>query len=898
MMDRKMVGFVLVALVAIAQMAHAVANTWDADTGTAAAQDGSGTWTTGVSENNWWDGAANAVWSSATPDDAIIGAGSGAAGTITLGEDITVGNLRFNAPGSGAYVVEGGGYNLNFGIDDPVFWVATGVTATNRADSVSDTRDLDITGGGMIVLAGTNSFDSVDIADASTAFNGIAGVAGTTVTIPSGALLTTDGDTPGAFGAGVRLRDGATLNVDGTLISTSKMGGYASEHQYTININPGAVVTNMGNVLLGWNALGTLNINGGIMTVLGSIYHSDGTDGSAINLNGGTLEAKRIVTESGNGTFLVNFNGGTLRAISNTLLEDNQKKSYMPVLQVQNGGAVIDSNSSNIEASQAFLKSGSGGLTKQGSGTLTFSGGTFTGQTTVNAGTLNLSFNKRAAGAANGAVSNFYDRTSRLVLNGGNLTVTGRSAAAGRTRSFTVGTTSYTLCARDNDARDLVAGMTVSGTSIPAGTYITCIRSPDKFMMNNASTDATGGGKPLTFGAVSDTTSQTIDNIELQQSATISVDPGTGPGTTLLVGDITGSGSLTKAGAGTLTLAGANAYEGVTVVQGGTVRLARNNDLTVINNSFETHGTLGSGGGTYGFMPSGATWSFGGNAGIALPGSPFISSSAVIHGTCACFIQRNSYISTTIVVPVAGQCNFSFMAGKRPGYTASGINVEIDGAAKIMLAASVFSDAGATYTGSAVLSSGAHTLTFRGTYVVSTDTATWIDRVVITSFEGGASTGRLPEGTAVTVSAGAVLNLGGFSQVVAGLEGGGLVTNGTLTVNGTVAPGGAAMIGTLTLAATSTLNGTLRIDLATDGTCDRLTVPGNLTLSGLTLKIENPSQFRNGFTYVIATCAAGGLNGPFAATDLGPSDGIHVTYDNVAGEVRLEVKRGTVITLR
>jgi autotransporter-associated beta strand protein len=36
----------------------------------------------------------------------------------------------------------------------------------------------------------------------------------------------------------------------------------------------------------------------------------------------------------------------------------------------------------------------------------------------------------------------------------------------------------------------------------------------------------------------------------------------------LSVGDITGSGSLTKAGSGTLKLTGSNSYEGVTVVQG------------------------------------------------------------------------------------------------------------------------------------------------------------------------------------------------------------------------------------------------------------------------------------------------------------------------------------------
>jgi hypothetical protein len=83
-------------------------------------------------------------------------------------------------------------------------WVTVGVTATNRARQ----RERHARSGHHWrrddLLAGTNRFDSVDIADANTAYNGIAGVAGTTVAIPAEALLSTDGTTPGAFGAGVR----------------------------------------------------------------------------------------------------------------------------------------------------------------------------------------------------------------------------------------------------------------------------------------------------------------------------------------------------------------------------------------------------------------------------------------------------------------------------------------------------------------------------------------------------------------------------------------------------------------------------------------------------------------------------------------------------------------------
>src|SRR6188768_2885376 len=61
--------------------------TWDADTGTTGAQDGVGNWNTVA--NNWWDGGANVTWNNATPDSAIFGANSGAAGTVTVPSNTT-----------------------------------------------------------------------------------------------------------------------------------------------------------------------------------------------------------------------------------------------------------------------------------------------------------------------------------------------------------------------------------------------------------------------------------------------------------------------------------------------------------------------------------------------------------------------------------------------------------------------------------------------------------------------------------------------------------------------------------------------------------------------------------------------------------------------------------------
>ena len=80
-------------LVAISLGLQAGTVTWDADTGTAGAQDGAGIWS--ASSPNWWTGSGNAVWNNG--DNAIFGSPSGSAGTIgVISSGITVGDITFN----------------------------------------------------------------------------------------------------------------------------------------------------------------------------------------------------------------------------------------------------------------------------------------------------------------------------------------------------------------------------------------------------------------------------------------------------------------------------------------------------------------------------------------------------------------------------------------------------------------------------------------------------------------------------------------------------------------------------------------------------------------------------------------------------------------------------------
>ena len=527
-----------------------------------------------------WDNQSNtnwtgSMWNNATPDNAIFGATG--VGTITLQEAITAGNLTFNTTG---YTITGN--TLDFGIADPLITLAAGANVTINSNSASSTRDLDIeflSGTSHLTLGGASmNFDSIDIDNGD-------------LTIALGANVTLSGTSnSGAQDFGFRFgrngEDGGLLTINGILNTTSI--GTSSADDGTITVNAGADVNVSGGITLGWNSHGVLNMNGGTLDV-GVIQHTDG--GSAnLNLNGGTLTATSVRNHSSGGDFNINFNGATLKAASDSLfLTTTAAKDLLAKHNIDDGGAIVDVNSFNVTSVQAFntIGANTGGLTLRdstGGGTMTYTGGNASGDTTVEGGTLNLSFSERGGAIASGTVSDFYDPNSNLILDGGNFTVTGRTAGSEVTRDMLLNpsnsaSNSFLL---QGSNTNLVAGMSISGTGIVAGTYIQHISSTNLVFLSNATT-LNNTTESLTFGAIDDTTSQTIDEVELKQSATITVDKNGGSGTTLEIGTLTGNGSvrLTKTGDGTLTLSGNNSstYDGGIYVNGGTLALTSDNAL-------------------------------------------------------------------------------------------------------------------------------------------------------------------------------------------------------------------------------------------------------------------------------------------------------------------------------
>jgi autotransporter-associated beta strand protein len=158
------------------------------------------------------------------------------------------------------------------------------------------------------------------------------------------------------------------------------------------------------------------------MTASTVILGNAGSMTSTVNLNGGTLQVNVIATGSGSGSKTFNFNGGILKARG----ANGAFMSGLTTANVRNGGAIINDSGFTIAIPQALVHSNlggdnavDGGLTKNGSGTLILSGvNTYTGDTVINAGTLQLNMANVNAGAlrlTNGTMVNLNFTGTNIV---------------------------------------------------------------------------------------------------------------------------------------------------------------------------------------------------------------------------------------------------------------------------------------------------------------------------------------------------------------------------------------------------------------------------------------------------------------------------------------------------
>ncbi len=423
-------------------------------------------------------------------------------------------------------------------------------------------------------------------------------------------------------------------------------------------------------------------------------------------------------------------------------------------------------------------------------------------------------------------------------------------------------------------------------------------------------------------------------------------------------GSIDGEIALHKVGTGSLALSGVNAYNGGTTVSQGTLVLSMPSLQAVLGSSKIWFDAADAGTVTTNGSGVVTLWANKGSAGAtlnALPvvaGAGFTVSANALNGNSTLALNGTNGMATAANSGVSGAQNRAlFVVGNRKNSgaiyfahagngvngKAFGIGSQSDGLYNYTWGGDITFPARANDTyeiydymiengqSTATLISGETTLTGARTITLATDNTplylgsrfggtAWgniaevilFDRALTQGeragieaylrakwFTGG-SDSVLSAG-AVSVAAGAVLNLNGTTQTLTDLSGAGVVSNGTLQVLGDIAPGGTNSVGTLTFSAVTPLSGPLLTDVRADGVSDRLAVQGALDLTGLTLQVQDVSQLRVGKSYVVASCTPGGLTGPFLSTNLDTSSWI-ISYNNTLGEVRL-LGQGLVILI-
>jgi fibronectin-binding autotransporter adhesin len=740
---------------------------WDANGQAGPGAMGGGSGTWSVSSNTWSDTTGQFVGPMAPQPGFAIFGGT--AGTVTVDDTNGVVSVAGMQFVSDGYHLTGDAIDLvEQGGVAPVLRVSSGDTAI--IDNELDGADgFNKTDGGTLVLTGTNLY--------------------TGTTTLSGGYLSVSSDANLGAAADPLDFEGGTLEITGTSFNQTARSIIWGSAGGGFDIDDAANTFTVTQALSGTGGL--LKSGAGTLVLAGANTYSGGTIIDAGILQGDTSSLQGDITDNATLVFAQTGSGSFSGAIS-----------------------------------------GSGTLIKNGGGMLILSGtNTYTGGTTINAGTLqgdttslqgNIANNAALMfdQASNGTYSGVITGTGSLTKSGdGTLSLTGANVYSGGT-TISAGalqgdTTSLqgniadnaALVFNQNSAGTFAGVVSGSGSLTQSGSGVLTLTGVNTYSGGTTISAGTlqignGGSSGAITGAVVDNGSLAFDRSDAVSFA----------------GVISGIGALVQNGTGTLTLTGTNTYTGGTTISAGTLQ----GDSTSLQGNIADNAALvfnQNSAGTFAGVVSGS-------------GSLTQSGSGVLTLT-----GINTYTGGTTIATGTLQGDSSSLQGNLTDNATLVFNQGSNG----LFAGSI---------------SGSGTLTKTGAGLLVFDGAS--------PFTGSTTVqaGTLEVGDAATPTA----LLGSDVQVAAGgtLRGHGTI-GGNVVNDGNLWPGGS--IGTLTVQGnyTQSVGSIFTIDATPAGQASLLTVGGTASiLGGNAVVLAQSGTWAPQTNYTILT-AAGGLNGQFAS---------------------------------
>jgi autotransporter-associated beta strand protein len=387
--------------------------------------------TTSIASPATWQqvtGAVTAQNTAAFPNLLLSGAND-----FTLAESQTVTLTSVLKSGGGASIISGGS-GITLGGSNNYFRVDSASDSLTVSNAIAGTGRFVKSGSGTLILSGSNNFSgSTNINDGVVNIQN-ANALGTTAgyTNVGGALqiqggITVTGETLNLAGMGVN-NDGALRNISGnntwagSINVNADLGGRINSDADTLTISgnialgrPAVAFGGAGNISVSGNISGAgprvVKDGSGTLTLSGTNTWVSGFTIQEGAVSIATITNKTTNGSLGNNNSAINM-GGT--ATAGTLSYTGSTASSNIDFALNAGGANYEVTNAATALTLSGQITGTGGLTKSGSGTLilTSTFNPYGGSTTINGGTLQVSGN---------IASNRIGSSPQLILNGGTL---------------------------------------------------------------------------------------------------------------------------------------------------------------------------------------------------------------------------------------------------------------------------------------------------------------------------------------------------------------------------------------------------------------------------------------------------------------------------------------------